>query len=373
MSGAWGCPHEARGRCGKRGGAPCEPGAKGCVLEGRFAAGAAGPERTPHHPRGGGRGPGGGGRGRQLTVDRREAGLRLDRFLTGAVPGLSRKQAKRLVDGRKVWVDGRIEPMASRVLRGGERVRVDLEAPAPERPPPTLTVLYEDEGCLAVDKPAGLPSGPTRDPSRAHAEALAEARAGAPLTLLHRLDKDTTGVLLLAKTRPFAEALTRAFRERRVEKVYLALVRGTPPPAFDAVSHLREGEGGRMHAVRSGGARAETRFATLAARGGWALVEARPRTGRTHQIRVQLARAGYPIVGDALYGGAGAVEGRAVPRQMLHALRLGFVHPGSGRAVTVEAPVPEDFLEAARAAFGGRLPRPLLSPKAPGGRRRSGR
>ncbi len=294
---------------------------------------------------------------RTLRVDRREAGLRLDRFLVAAVPGLSRKRAKRLVDGRRVSVDGRIEAMASRVLRGGERVRVELEpASTAQEPLPEIPVLWQDGAVVAVSKPPGLPSGPTRDPGRAHAERVVSDRLGEALTLVHRLDRDTTGVLLLARTPAAAQTLAAAFRRREVEKVYLAVVRGTPPDGWEVVSHLREGEGGRMHTVRSGGMRAQTRFRTVARGNGHALVEARPRTGRTHQIRVHLARAGCPIVGDALYGGAPGAGGRPVPRHLLHDRTLVFPHPATGEAVWGDPPVPGDFWAAPRAALGRPLP-----------------
>ncbi len=294
---------------------------------------------------------------RTLRVDRREAGLRLDRFLVAAVPGLSRKRAKRLVDGRRVSVDGRIEAMASRVLRGGERVRVELEpAATAQEPLPEIPVLWQDGAVVAVSKPPGLPSGPTRDPGRVHAERAVSDRLGEALTLVHRLDRDTSGVLLLARTPAADRDLAAEFRRREVEKVYLAVVRGTPPDGWEVVSHLREGEGGRMHTVRSGGMRAQTRFRTVGRGNGHALVEARPRTGRTHQIRVHLARAGCPIVGDALYGGAPSVGGRPVHRHLLHARNLVFPHPATGEPVRVDAPVPGDFRAAARAALGRPLP-----------------
>ncbi|MHB8763673.1 MAG: RluA family pseudouridine synthase [Deferrisomatales bacterium] len=291
-------------------------------------------------------------------MDRRGAGQRLDLFLVAALD-LSRKQAKRLVDGHKVAVDGRLEAMASRELRGGERVQVDLVSEAPPAPPPRLAVLYEDAHCLAVDKPPGLPSGPTRDADRLHAARVAEAQTGRKLTLLHRLDKDTSGVLLLAKSREFGAALLEDFKHRRVEKTYLALVKGKPRAAFEVLSHLKEAAGDRVLTVRAGGLRAETGFTTLAAAAGYALVEARPRTGRMHQIRVHLAEAGYPILGDALYGGDAAVGAVPVPRQMLHAWAASFRHPITGDPVRVEAPPPADLVEVARAVFGARLPVPL--------------
>lgn len=320
------------------------------------------------HARTGPGAPRQGGRGRTekkveepgVVVEGRHAGLRLDLFLAAVFPDVSRKQAKRLIDGRRVSVDGRIEALASRVLRVGERVSAVLAPPAEAPTPPLdLPVLTEDGHFLAVLKPPGLPSGPTRDPGRLHAAALAERVAGRKLTLLHRLDKDTSGVLLLGKTPAFSAALLDAFRHRRVEKRYLALVRGRPRESFEVVSHLREGEGDRMLTVRAGGMRAETAFRVLARARDHALVEAAPRTGRTHQIRVHLTQAGCPILGDPLYGGDAAAEGAPVPRQMLHAWTLAFVHPDTRAEVRLEAPVPRDFREVARAIFGPDLP-PLL-------------
>jgi RluA family pseudouridine synthase len=296
---------------------------------------------------------------RVLLVDRREEGSRLDLFLVTALPQLSRKQAKRLIDGKLVAVDGRIEAMASRQLRRGDRVEVQDQEPRREDSLPTLPVVYEDDHCLAVDKPPGLPSGPTRDPKRPHAAQLADAQSDRNLVLLHRLDKDTSGVLLLAKSREFATALNDAFKQRLVDKLYLALVCGRRPNAGTVTSHLREGEAGHMHTVRSGGVKAVTELRPLAGTGEVWAVEARPHTGRTHQIRVHLSQAGCPILGDPLYGGGARVGTQRVPRLMLHASRLAFDHPATGKRLEIVAPLPEDFCSVARAALGERLPTPL--------------
>ncbi len=310
---------------------------------------------------------------RQFVVHRREGGQRLDLFLVEAIPGLSRKGAKRLVDGHQVSVDGRIEPMASRVLRGGEQVETVLIQDREVAPPPEIRVLSEDDHFLAADKPPGIPSGPTRDRSRLHVAALAEGLAGRRLTLLHRLDKDTSGVLLFGKTREFSKALLEDFRHRRVEKRYLALVRGRTQQEFQVISHLREAEGDRIQTVRSGGMRAETGFRVLARAADYSLVEAVPRTGRTHQIRVHLAHAGCPILGDGLYGGDAAVGGGYVPRQMLHAWALSFQHGASGANVRVESPVPDDFLGVARGIFGENLPVALTKSGGVEARKRGGK
>jgi RluA family pseudouridine synthase len=298
------------------------------------------------------------------VVTGKEEGLRLDLFLTGALPHTSRKEAKRLTDAHRVSVNGRMEPMASRLLHGGDRVSVSAPSGEPEvrAAEETLAVLYEDSACFAVAKPAGLPSGPTRSGREKHAGVLAEELASCALTLLHRLDKETSGALLLAKTPEFAETLLSAFRERRVEKVYLAVVRGRAPASFSSSCQLREVEGGRVQIVREGGAHAETEFRNLASRGGYSLLECRPKTGRMHQIRVQLAHAGYSLLGDSLYRGdaAARVAGTElrVRRHMLHAWKLRFHHPALGRMVQLTAPLPPDFRILAERLFGRPLPLP---------------
>jgi 23S rRNA pseudouridine1911/1915/1917 synthase len=301
----------------------------------------------------------------RATTDRRDNGTRLDLFLIKAVSDLSRKRAKRLIDEHRVSVNGKIEAMASRLLKEGERVEVRFpeESAASGKAKaeaPKVGILYRDAHFVAVDKGPGLPSGPTRDPGRRHAQTAAEETTGQRLTLLHRIDRDTTGILLLARTKAFAEELLDAFKTRRVEKTYLAIVSGRTPESFEDVCHLKEVAGGRVAVVQSGGMRAETAFRTLAVSHlpgeGHSLVEAHPHTGRMHQIRAQLSRRGYPILGDSLYGGSPAVRVKAgelaVPRQMLHARRIAFVHPATGQRMEIESPIPEDFYKIMEALFG---------------------
>lgn len=299
-----------------------------------------------------------------LAADASAAGERLDLFIARGLAGVSRKAVKKALDGGQVFVDGRVERRAGHLLRGSETVSLTLDLPEPVPPAPELPILYRDEHLLAVDKPAGLPAHPTVA-GRVGAlsrvsELLQEEGEGIPI-LLHRLDADTTGVLLFALTDAANRELSRQFAGREVEKVYLALVAGVPPASFRVENHLKAGVRGRTVAVASGGQPAETCFRTLCnssakgGSGGVALVEARPKTGRTHQIRAHLAGEGYPLLGDTLYGGPRLVElgGERlhVRRHLLHAFRLTFRHPASGEEVTIEAPIPVDFRAILSRAF----------------------
>ncbi len=285
----------------------------------------------------------------RLLVGAEGRGERLDLFLVRSLPGASRKAVKRALDEGRVLVDGVGGQKAGRLLQGGETILVTLELPAAQAASPELAVLYRDGELLAVNKPAGLPAHPTVA-ERANAldllRALLADEGGEPI-LLHRLDADTTGVLLFALTPAANRSLARQFAAREVEKTYLALVAGHPPDTFSVRNHLKAWVRGRTEAARSGGQPAETDFRTLERRADFALVEATPHTGRTHQIRAHLAGEGYPLLGDTLYGGPTfLVDGERkhpLRRHFLHALRLTFSQPADGRPVTIEAPLPEDF------------------------------
>lgn len=212
-------------------------------------------------------------------------------------------------------------------------------------------VLYEDEDLIAVDKPSGLVVHATPDPARDHLVAAVSRRlatAGSPsveLSLLHRLDVGTSGVVLLAKSRAIARELGRAFSERTVSKTYLALVHDPLQQFGDETRKVADflapgrGAGGRTVRVRSGGQPARSSFNELVRDGAWSLVEAIPETGRTHQLRVHLANLGFPIAGDTLYGG----EREDVKRLLLHAWRLRFEHPRDERLLEIEAAPPRAF------------------------------
>jgi 23S rRNA pseudouridine1911/1915/1917 synthase len=301
------------------------------------------------------------------VADGSATGERLDLFIARGLAGVSRKAVKKALDGGQVFVDGRTERRAGHLLRGNETVTVTLDLPEPVPPVPELPILYRDGQLLAVDKPAGLPSHPTVA-GRVNAlslvsELLQGEGEGTPI-LLHRLDADTTGVLLFALTDAANRELSRQFAEREIEKTYLALVAGNPPDSFHVRDFLKPGVRGRTVAVASGGQPAETIFRTLKTNnpplakggaGGVALVEARPKTGRTHQIRAHLAGEGCPLLGDTLYGGPRLVgtggERIHIRRHLLHAFRLSFRHPATGRETTIEAPLPADFGAVLNLAF----------------------
>jgi len=223
-----------------------------------------------------------------------------------------------------------------------------------------VIILYEDEWLIAIDKPAGLPSQPTRDPARPSAQselqAFLTARDGKPpyLALHHRLDRDTSGVLLFVRDPKANAGVGALFSGKTARKIYqaLAVLRTVPPETWEVRNHLgvvgRTGKVERFGAVRSGGSPAHTRFRILERLGDAALIEAQPATGRTHQIRVHLAEGGQPILGDTLYGGPDGVRdggGRRViaPRILLHAGSLSFRHPLTNANLTLTSPLPADF------------------------------
>ncbi len=219
-------------------------------------------------------------------------------------------------------------------------------------------VIFEDETLLGLNKPAGLSSQGGRGQVNTLDELLtAFARSnGKRPDLIHRLDRDTSGVILAAKTKPAASFLGKAMMARKFRKTYLALIPGPLEPREGTIDlPLRRVEVGREANMRVCDAEhpdaelALTRYRVLSVGEGAALIELRPQTGRMHQLRVHLAHLGKPILGDAKYGGALMSNGAPVPRLMLHALRLEFPAPEGG-SMKLEAPVPEDFQTVARAA-----------------------
>jgi 23S rRNA pseudouridine1911/1915/1917 synthase len=292
-------------------------------------------------------------------------------------PDLSRARVQRLVEAGHVRVDGRATKAAAR-LAGGERIEVLVPPPAPSglvAQDLPLAVLYEDRDLLVLDKAAGMVVHPARgSPHSTVVNALLH-RLGAGgevprLGLVHRLDKETSGCLAVARTEAALASLQAQFKGRTVEKVYLALCHGAPAAAgrFDTPYGRHPRDRIRFTGRVKTGRRAVTTYRVLERFEGASSVEVRLETGRTHQIRVHLAEAGHPLLGDATYGGTRR-EARLAPghpvrraaealgRQALHAARLALDHPRTGRRLSFEAPMPEDLgraLEILRSAPRGR-------------------
>ncbi len=297
-------------------------------------------------------------------------GQRSDRFLADAIGAMSRTRVKSLILDGAVLRDGVTLHNPSEPVRPGAVYSVQPPAPAPARPEPQsipFPILYEDRDLIVLDKPAGLvvhPAPGNQDGTLVNAllahcgDTLpgigGEKRPG----IVHRLDKDTSGVMVVAKTEQALTTLSAAFAARRIDRQYLALVWGCPAPSTGEI----EGAIGRdprdrkrMAVVGSGGKAALTRYSTRKAwMPGVSLLACVLATGRTHQIRVHLASMGHPLVGDPAYlrripAAARSLppQARAVlldfPRQALHAARLGFTHPRTGEALLFETPIPADM------------------------------
>ena len=302
---------------------------------------------------------------RRLTVPS-GAGPRLDAFLTKAVPGFSKVQVQRLLADGKVKVNGKKAKPMRRIV-GGEEVELELPElqKAPESPEgPKLPALYEDEKWLVIDKPSGLTVEPEAD--QPSVVGLAAAQYGgfsvggvAQPGIAHRLDKDTTGCLILSKTDVALAELKQAFEDKRIGKTYLALLWGVPPEtgALDQ-PYGRHPEDRRRYTTRfSSARRARLSWKRLEQFGEEAaLVEINLDTGRTHQIRAQFADLGHPVLGDWLYGTAPA-KAAGFGRFALHAARL-TLEGLTRRTLTLESPLPDDFKNAV-AALRARSSTPL--------------
>ena len=311
----------------------------------------------------------------ELAVPRQAAGERLDRFLAARIESLSRSRLKALIQAGAVAVDGAPEIDPARKLRPGQAVRVAVPAPADAAPRAqaiALDVVHEDAHLIVIDKPAGLVVHPAPgNPDRTLVNALL-AHCGASLAgvggvrrpgIVHRLDKGTSGLMVVAKSDAALAGLADQFARRTILRAYRAVVWGVPAPAAGVI----EGAIGRnprnrkkMAVVERGGKPARTRYRVERALGEAlaSVVVCRLETGRTHQIRVHLAHLGHGVVGDPVYGSgparlkrAAPAAARSFPHQALHAFLLGFVHPLTRQQLRFEVGLPED-IEKLIDAFG---------------------
>ena len=273
---------------------------------------------------------------------------------------ISRAQAQRLIDlGLVSEPGGRVRRKAGDRLEGGERLSVHVPLPVSAEPQPEampLSILYEDEHLLVVDKPAGMAVHPGPGHSSrtlvnallAHCPDLPGIGGVQRPGIVHRLDKDTSGLIVVAKDERAHNGLAAQLKDRQMHKTYLTLVEGRvkPDEALIDAPVGRDPNNRRRMMVRPPGSAqgrdAQTRYRVRTHYEGYTLLEASPITGRTHQIRVHLASLGHPVIGDSVYGKASAF----VPRQFLHAWRLTFTHPVDGGELSFEAPLPEDLQQA---------------------------
>ncbi|MGH8224580.1 MAG: RluA family pseudouridine synthase [Gammaproteobacteria bacterium] len=304
---------------------------------------------------------------RKVQVSAEDAGQRLDNFLARELKGVPRGHLYRLLRTGQVRVNGGRRKPAYRLAAGDELrlppVRIAERAPVAGPLKRTAAVLetgilYEDAVLLVVAKPSGLPVHGGSGLDGGVIEALRTLRDEPDLELVHRLDRDTSGCLVIARRRSALRALHAAFREGRVEKRYLALLIGRVEAPFTNAAPLARyvKRGGERHvAVAADGKSSFTRFNPLAPGDRASLVAAEPGTGRTHQIRVHAAHAGHPVAGDTRYGDKEAnrtLKQDGLHRLALHASLIAFEHPQSGERLTFEAPLPADLAAAAHALTG---------------------
>jgi len=307
------------------------------------------------------------------TIDVRlepaHAGWRLDRALAAAVPTLSRERLKALIRSGAVEADGFAVRDPALKVKGGETLRLVVPEPKPAHNEPQdipLTILFEDEHLLVVDKPAGLvvhPAAGNLDGTLVNAllhhcgGSLSGIGGVARPGIVHRIDKDTSGLLVVAKTDVAHEGLAKQFAAHSIDRRYLAIVAGVPKTSSGTVDAplARSAANRKRIAIVEGnrGKRAVTHWKRLEVLADAALVECRLETGRTHQIRVHMASIGHPLLGDPVYGRSGRTHGKLLKelgfeRQALHAAELGFTHPVTKSRLSFSSPLPPDMQELKR-------------------------
>lgn len=292
----------------------------------------------------------------ELKVEREQAGSRLDRFLALALPDFSRARLQTLIRDGFVRLNGK-RPRSRDLVRTGDNVELTepplekIEA-APEQI--SLDILFEDDDLLVLNKPAGLVMHPGAGHRQhtlvnallAHCKNLSGIGGQERPGIVHRLDKETSGVVVVAKNDSTHRHLSKQFAARTMRKIYLALVAGVPRKSqgmIDKPIARHPIHRQRMSIALRGGRPAKTEYRVLRSGGGMSLLECTLHSGRTHQIRVHLHHLTHPVLGDKLYGGKRAGTS---PRQMLHALKLAFHHPRTNELMQFVAPIPADFAEA---------------------------
>jgi 23S rRNA pseudouridine1911/1915/1917 synthase len=310
----------------------------------------------------------------QFTVAPDQAGQRLDVFLSAALPAFSRATLQRAIDAGHVRVDDAVSKPSLRLRSGSivivQQIDVPREGPLPQQIP--LSILHEDNAIIVVDKPAGMIVHPAKGhwegtlaSALAHHFGTLSSRGGQTRPgIVHRLDRDTSGVIVVAKNDQVHDALAAQFKSREVEKEYLAIVAGVPDRDRDVIDepigdHPTQREKKAIRREDASARPAVTAYEVLERFAGYAFLRVRPQTGRTHQIRIHLAHAGFPVLCDRLYGGRARLhECELVPqrgtehdpdrslleRQALHAHLLTLTHPATGQRLTFEAPLPADML-----------------------------
>jgi 23S rRNA pseudouridine1911/1915/1917 synthase len=308
--------------------------------------------------------------GGSQTIDIRlqsaHAGWRLDRALADAAPTISRERLKALIRSGAVEISGKPLRDPAAKVRGDESFRVEVPEPMPAHNEPQdipLKVVFEDEHLLVVDKPAGLvvhPAAGNLDGTLVNAllhhcgGSLSGIGGVARPGIVHRIDKDTSGLLVVAKTDVAHEGLAKQFAAHSINRRYLAIVNGVPKASEGVVDAplARSSANRKKIAIVEGsrGKRAVTHWKRLKVLKDAALVECRLETGRTHQVRVHMASLGHPLVGDPVYGRSGKTQGKILKelqfhRQALHATKLGFTHPVTKRRLSFTSPMPPDMQE----------------------------
>lgn len=288
------------------------------------------------------------------TVSVDDAGLRLDQSLPRQCSGLSRSQARKIIDVGGVHVSGRRVRSCSRSVKCGEEITVYCDGlPLDPFSLSAADILYHDADIIALNKPAGIETQPT--PARYQGTLYAalslfltdpfRPQLQPSIGMVQRLDRDTSGVILFSISPRAHKPLTTAITARLLQKTYLALVAGVVPAGEHEIRSLlaRSHRDNCVRSVERGGKEAVTLYRLLAASDTFSLLEVKPVTGRMHQIRAHLSEAGFPLLGDKRYNGPQQLGDIPVRRHMLHAQRLEFLHPLAPKSMSISAPLPDDF------------------------------